>query len=81
MDGVVYGADEAISLEEALRRYSYGGAWLAFREEDRGQLVPGQFADFIVLNADPRGLDPEALLTLPVEETWVQGERLWQRSP
>jgi predicted amidohydrolase YtcJ len=43
--------------------------------------VPGQFADFIVLKADPRGLDPEALLTLPVEETWVQGEQLWQRSP
>jgi len=81
MDGVVYGADEAISLEEALHGYSYGGAWLAFREGDRGQLVPGQFADFIVLNADPRGLDPEALLTLPVEETWIQGERLWQRSP
>ena len=81
MDGVVYGADEAISLEEALHRYSYGGAWLAFREGDRGQLVPGQFADFIVLKADPRSLDPEALLALPWEETWVQGEQLWRRSP
>ena len=81
MDGVVYGADEAIPLEEALHCYSYGGAWLAFREEDRGQLVPGAARRLHHAEARPRSLDPDALLTLPVEETWIQGEQLWRRTP
>ena len=81
MDDRVYGAEEAISMEEALTAYTHGGAWLAFREGDRGRLVPGQFADFIVLDEDPTAVEPGRLLELEVRETWIAGERVWLREP
>ena len=80
MDGRVYGPDEAISMEEAITAYTHGGAWLAFQEDERGRLVPGQLADFIVLSADPTAVAPEAVLDIEVDQTWIAGVLVWART-
>lgn len=79
MDGRVYGADEAITMAEAITAYTHGGAWLAFEEDRRGRLVPGQFADFIVLSEDPMTAAPEAIMDIEVDQTWIAGEQVWVR--
>ena len=79
MDGRVYGADEAITMAEAITGYTHGGAWLSFEEAERGRLVPGQYADFIVLSGDPMTAAPEAIMAIEVEQTWIGGERVWAR--
>jgi predicted amidohydrolase YtcJ len=79
MDDRVYGAEEAITMEEALTAYTHGGAWLAFREADRGRLVAGQFADFIVLSGDPTAVPADGIMALEVLETWIAGSRVWAR--
>jgi len=80
MDGRVYGADEAITMAEAITAYTHGGAWLSFEEAERGRLVPGQYADFIVLSADPLTTEAEAIMGIEVEQTWIAGERVWARA-
>ena len=39
--GTVIGADQAISLEEAVHCLTYNGAYTQFAEDRRGRLLPG----------------------------------------
>jgi len=50
--GVVYGADQAVSREQALRLYTNAGAYYTFEEKKKGSIEPGKFADMVVLSAD-----------------------------
>ncbi|GAB2956652.1 amidohydrolase [Amycolatopsis acidiphila] len=51
--GRLLGAGERITPVEALRAYTYGSAYAAFRERELGTLETGKLADFVVLSADP----------------------------
>jgi hypothetical protein len=69
-------ASERLSMHEALRAYSYGGAYAAFEEGERGSLEPGKFADFAVLDENPFEVPTERVHALKVRETWIEGRRL-----
>lgn len=79
MSGRVFGADEKLSIEEALRAYTRNGAYLTFEEDIKGTLEAGKLADFIVLSEDPRSLDPERLLELEVDATYLGGRLVYRR--
>jgi predicted amidohydrolase YtcJ len=51
--GELLGPDERLTPSQALRAYTYGSAYAAFREQDLGTLEVGKLADFAVLSADP----------------------------
>jgi predicted amidohydrolase YtcJ len=76
----VQGPEWAISVDEALRMYTLGSAWCAFEEETRGSLTPGKFADVVVLDRDPRTLEPEAIRELRVERTYAGGQLVFDRA-
>jgi len=67
---------QAISREAALAAWTANAAWAGFAEGHFGTLVPGEFADFVVLDADPLSATPEALRQISVVETWVAGQRV-----
>ena len=69
---------EAISVEEALHAYTVAGAYASFEEGIKGQIAPGMLADFAVLAADPRQVDPHTLAELPVTMTIVGGETIYE---
>lgn len=48
--------EQKISVEEALTAYTYGSAYAGFQEKERGRLLPGYLADFVILSRDI--LDP-----------------------
>jgi predicted amidohydrolase YtcJ len=79
--GRVYGAEEAVSLEEAIRGYTRGSAYVTFDEKIKGSLEPGMLADLVVLSEDILTIDPNRILEVEVETTMVGGEILWSRSP
>lgn len=79
MSGKVYGPDEAITIEEALRGYTLTSALINFDEDIKGSLEPGKYADMIVLPADILTVSEEELMALNVTQTYLQGELVYER--
>lgn len=79
MSGRVFAPDEAITVEEAIRGYTLTGAYLNFEEQSKGSLEPGKLADFIVLTDNILTIDPEDILNLQVEQTYLGGELVFQQ--
>lgn len=79
MTGTIYGPDEAITMEEAIRAYTLLGAYLNFDENEKGSLEPGKFADMIVLSDDLLTIDPERIMDVQVDQTWIAGELVYTR--
>ena len=50
--GKVYGADQALTREEALRLYTNAGPHYTFDERSKGSIEVGKLADMVVLSAD-----------------------------
>lgn len=78
MSGRVFGADEAITIEEAIQGYTIKGAYLGFEEDIKGSLEPGKLADIVVLSDDILNIDPEQIMDIEIEETYVGGELVYQ---
>ncbi|MDX1435084.1 MAG: amidohydrolase family protein, partial [Gammaproteobacteria bacterium] len=72
--GMALGADEAISVEQALAMYTRGAAWLSFSENERGMIRPGMLADWVALSEDPLTIDSMRLRELSVVATAIGGE-------
>ncbi len=68
-------ADQALSVQEALYAMTTENAYGAFQDEALGQLRPGYWADFIVVDKDPLQTSPAALKDIKVMQTWVAGTR------
>ena len=78
MSGRVYGPDEAVSIQEALRMYTVNSAYLSWDEHKKGSIEAGKLADLIVLDRDPLTVPPEQLLTMRVLTTIVNGKVVYQ---
>ncbi|GLY69238.1 amidohydrolase [Amycolatopsis taiwanensis] len=74
--GHLLGSDERLTPAQALRAYTYGSAYAAFREHDLGTLEPGKLADFAVLSADPT--EESTLEDARVLATVIGGELVYQ---
>ena len=68
-----FGTIERITPLEALTAYTAGSAAAEGEGDDKGRLVPGMFADLIVLSADPLTTAPEHLGEIDVLMTMVGG--------
>ncbi|SCF26682.1 hypothetical protein GA0070618_4644 [Micromonospora echinospora] len=79
-DGDVLAAQEAVTVEEALRMYTEWAAFSIGWEDRIGSLEVGKYADFVVLSADPLETAPEDLAALAVAQTWIGGTLVFQRS-
>ena len=79
MSGRVFAAEEAITIEQAIRGYTLTGAYLAFEEAIKGSLEPGKLADMIVLSDDILGVDPERIMEIQIEQTYVDGKLVYSR--
>ena len=78
-DGKVFGPDEAISSQEAIRSYTERAAFLAWDENRKGTLEPGKLADMIVLDEDPLTVAADDLLTIEVNMTIIGGRIVFSR--
>lgn len=78
--GTPVGRSQRITLDEALRLYTVGSATVEGQAHQKGRLQTGHLADFIVVDADPRTVDPYALAQIEVQATWVGGEQRWAAS-
>jgi len=79
MSGKQYGPEEALTVLEALRGYTRNAAYFTFEEAIKGTIEVGKLADLVVLEENPLEIDPEDLLSLKVDETWLGGQRVYKR--
>nr|WP_206442094.1 amidohydrolase [Streptomyces boncukensis] len=73
--GRLIGADEALTVDAALRAYTVGGAYACHWERSAGTLTPGKQADLVVLGDDPYAVPPARIGGIEVVTTYVDGER------
>jgi len=75
IDNSVIGADQAITIDEALKAITIHAARQIGLEDSIGSLEPGKEADLTILESDPYKVSPNAIADIKVSETWVAGQR------
>jgi len=78
-DAMVFYPDQRMSRMEALKSYTWNGAYAAFEEGTRGSLKVGKYADVVVLSKDILKVPEEEIPTAHVVYTIVGGRILYQR--
>jgi hypothetical protein len=73
-ESVINNAGEAITLEEAIRIYTLGGAYALLREDDLGSIETGKYADFIVLDRNLFEVPVDDIDSTEVLKTIFAGE-------
>ncbi len=72
-DGAVWGADQTLGVELALRAVTLEAARSLGLEGEIGSIRPGKRADFTVLGADPHEVAPGSIRDIPIWGTVLDG--------
>lgn len=76
----VLGADQIVSVYDALKAVTIDAAWQIHADDRLGSLTPGKFADFTILSDDPQAIPAEEIDNIIVEQTWVGGKPTFQKA-
>ena len=69
---------ERVTREQALAGFTADAAYAGFAEGRFGRLLPGERADFILVDTDPLLATPEEIRATTVHETWVGGRKVYE---
>ncbi len=64
---------------DAIRLYTWNGAYLGKEEDIKGSIEPGKLADMIVIDRDILEIPPEEIKDVKVLTTIVDGKIVYQR--
>lgn len=73
-----YFPEQRLTIDQAISAYTAGSAFAEFEEKEKGKLVPGMLADFVVLDRDVAAVSPEKLLQTKVLRTVVGGKTVYE---
>jgi predicted amidohydrolase YtcJ len=68
---------ERVSVEAAIRSVTRNAAFACHSETELGSLEAGKLADLVILENDPRKVEPREISDIRVSETWMNGERVY----
>lgn len=77
--GETVGANQAITVLEAVRCYTMNPAYAAFEEKIKGSLEPGKLADMVVFDTDITCCPTEYLKDVKVEMTILDGKVVYKK--
>jgi len=72
-DGTTWGANQRVTVAEALRINTLNGAYASREEAIKGSITPGKLADFVVLSDDLHTIDPSKIKDIAIVRTVVGG--------
>jgi len=76
--GRVWGPNQRITVDEAMRVCTVNAARASFEEDIKGSIEAGKLADFVVLAEDPRDVDPDKIKEIAVTRTVVGGKTMYE---
>lgn len=71
--------EQKISVEQALKAYTYNSAYASFDENNKGLLKKGYLADFVILDQNLFDIRPEAIRDVKVMKTFTGGKLVFER--
>ena len=77
-DGKVWGANQKITVAEAIKVNTMNGAYASGEEALKGSITPGKLADFVVLSQDPHTIDSEKIKDVTIVRTVVGGNTAFE---
>ncbi len=69
-------AQETISREAALKAYTSDAAYAGFADGRYGRLIPGERADFLLVDRDPLLASPLDIRETRIFEVWIGGQKV-----
>ncbi len=76
--GHTWGANQRITVEEAIRCSTVHGAYASFEEDIKGTLEPGRLADLVVWDHDLLKIEPAELTSVKPERTMLGGRWVYE---
>lgn len=76
--GNVLGADQCVSVWDALKCITINAAYSYFEEDTKGSLKAGKLADLVILDQNPMTVDKMAIRDIKVLTTIKEGDVLYQ---
>ena len=77
-DGTTWGANQRITVDEAIRVNTLNGAYASHEEAMKGSITVGKLADFVMLSDDPHTVKPETIKDIKIVRTVVGGGTTYQ---
>jgi predicted amidohydrolase YtcJ len=77
-NGETWGANQKITVDEALKVNTLNGAYATREEAIKGSIAPGKLADFVVLADDPHTVDPGKIKDIRIVRTVTGGTTMYQ---
>jgi hypothetical protein len=78
-NGETWGANQRITVDEALQVNTINGAYNSHEESIKGSITPGKLADFVVLAEDPHRVSPEKIKDIEIVRTVTGGSTVYER--
>lgn len=78
LSGKTWGANQRISVEEAMRVMTIHGAFASYEEKIKGSIEAGKLADMAVLSDDPFTTHPMELSRIRCERTMLGGQWVYE---
>jgi hypothetical protein len=72
-DGRVWGPNQRITVDQAMRICTMNGAYASFEENLKGSITAGKLADFVILADDPHDIDADEIKNIEIVRTVVGG--------
>ena len=76
-DDSVYGPEEAVTREQAVRLHTWAPAYQTFSEGLTGTIEAGKLADFTVVGENIMTMDADRIRYLPILRTIVGGREIY----
>ena len=77
-DGTTWGANQRVTVDEAIRINTLNGAYAAHEESTKGSITAGKLADFVVLADDPHTVASDKIKDIQIVQTVVGGSATYQ---
>ena len=77
-NGETWGANQRISVAEAIRVFTANGAYNSHEEDRKGSIAPGKLADFVILADDPHQIDSSRIKDIQIVRTVTGGRTVYQ---